>query len=91
MCFRTTSALTQKHVDFVICDKNHCEPVLAIKLNDITHEAYDRWERDIKVSDMFHQAQFPLLFIQFKDQYDTELLTRKLEQYLKRYRKQIVL
>jgi hypothetical protein len=52
--------INQKSVDFVLCDKVTLKPLLAIELDDRTHERPDRQERDKKVEDIFMGADMPL-------------------------------
>ena len=42
---QTSIASTAKHLDFVICNKD-LAPVVAIELDDASHDAEDREERD---------------------------------------------
>jgi hypothetical protein len=41
--------IDEKSVDFVICDKAYIKPILAIELDDKTHEREDRKGRDGEV------------------------------------------
>ena len=41
--------ITRKHLDFVVCDRATCVPVLAIELDDATHGRSDRQTRDLFV------------------------------------------
>jgi len=36
----------RKSVDFVLCDRSALSPVLAVELDDVSHERKDRQERD---------------------------------------------
>ena len=65
-----------KHVDFVICDKDEIIPVLAIELDDSSHNRPDRIERDIFVDKAFRTAKFPILHIPVQKKYDSEELKR---------------
>lgn len=38
--------IAQKHVDFLICDKNTLDIICAVELDDFTHETEERKERD---------------------------------------------
>jgi hypothetical protein len=51
-----------KHVDFVLC-KSGLFPVLAIELDDKTHERPDRKERDVFVNSALQSAKLPILHI----------------------------
>lgn len=55
--------INQKSVDFLLCDKANIGPVLAIELDDRTHERPDRIERDTEVERILHEAEVPLLRI----------------------------
>lgn len=53
--------INEKSVDFVICDKAYIKPLLAIELDDRTHEREDRKERDGEVERILSEAGMPLL------------------------------
>lgn len=53
--------ISQKSVDFVLCDKKDIAPLLAIELDDRSHERSDRIERDREVERMLSEAGMPLL------------------------------
>jgi hypothetical protein len=55
--------INQKSVDFVLCDKPFNRPVLAIELDDWSHEKQDRIERDSLVESILQEAQLPLIRI----------------------------
>lgn len=56
--------INEKSVDFVICDKAYLKPLLAIELDDKSHEREDRIERDINVERIFMEVDMPILRIQ---------------------------
>ncbi len=56
--------INEKSVDFVICDKEYLRPLLAIELDDKSHEREDRIERDTNVESILKDAGMPLLRIQ---------------------------
>ena len=71
------SHINQKSVDFVLCDKDNISPVLAIELDDKSHERPDRVERDIVVERILQQAGVPLLRIEHSRRMDqTNLLAQ---------------
>jgi predicted RNA-binding Zn-ribbon protein involved in translation (DUF1610 family) len=41
--------IDRKHVDFLLCDSANLKPVLAIELDDASHQRQDRVERDALV------------------------------------------
>lgn len=55
------SHINGKSVDFVLCDKTYISPVLAIELDDRTHERPERQGRDVEVERILHDAGLPLL------------------------------
>ncbi|HEY0010763.1 MAG TPA: DUF2726 domain-containing protein [Candidatus Paceibacterota bacterium] len=55
--------IDRKSVDFVICDKEGISPLLAIELDDWSHNREDRQERDREVERILAQAGLPLLRI----------------------------
>ena len=61
--------IMSKHVDFVLCKNNTLSPVLAIELDDLSHQEGRRQERDKFVNEVFHKAGLPLLRIQAKRSY----------------------
>jgi very-short-patch-repair endonuclease len=57
-----------KSVDFVVCDKTYTRPILAIELDDSSHDVEERRSRDAEVERIFENANMPLL--RFRD-YET--------------------
>lgn len=53
-----------KSVDFLLCDKQTLEPLLAIELDDKTHEQSDRILRDAEVENILESVHLPLLRMQ---------------------------
>lgn len=73
--------INQKSVDFLMVDKSTQSPIFAIELDDSSHEAEDRIERDIFVQEIFKRNNFPL--IRFNPgQYKIEELKTVLKKYL---------
>ena len=70
--------IDEKSVDFVLCDKEKLCPILAIELDDRTHELPNRQERDREVERILKFANMPLLRLEHKDISDIENLTRKI-------------
>ena len=48
-------------VDFVLVDSRNYKTLLAIELDDSTHNKQERIRRDLIVNDIFKKANFPLL------------------------------
>lgn len=53
--------INQKHVDFLLCTPVALTPVLAIELDDASHQRADRVQRDEFVERVFVQVGLPLL------------------------------
>lgn len=71
------SHISQKSVDFVLCDKLYISPKLAIELDDKTHERQDRIDRDGIVDRIFKDAGLPLLRLENRGRFNpTELLEK---------------
>lgn len=74
--------IDEKSVDFVLCDKNNIAPLLAIELDDTTHEHEDRQERDSIVENILSRAGLPLLRIRKGNGYDITRLTAEVEEMI---------
>lgn len=72
--------IMSKHVDFVLCKSNTLSPVLAIELDDSSHQESSRRERDKFVNEVFHKAGLPILRIQAKRSYSPGDLSLAIKQ-----------
>jgi len=52
--------INRKSVDFVVCDKERISPLLAIELDDWTHDLDKRIVRDEQVEEIFKATGLPL-------------------------------
>ena len=50
-----------KSVDYVICDKRSIKPLLAVELDDWSHDAQDRRDRDAEVERILQGAGLPIV------------------------------
>jgi hypothetical protein len=50
-----------KHVDFLICDRVTLAPLLAVELDDSSHQQPDHQARDQFKDDLFQMVDLPLL------------------------------
>ncbi len=73
--------INRKHLDFVICN-NDLAPVVAIELDDASHDAEDREERDDFVDAVLRAASFPLVRIRAKRGYVLDELRELLKPHL---------
>lgn len=78
------SHIDRLSVDYVICDRRYLSPILAIELDDISHERGDRIERDLRVERILAEAKIPLLRVKYKDRLNEEIIRESLSQFLKR-------
>jgi len=74
--------ISQKSVDFVLCDKAYISPKLAIELDDRTHEREDRKNRDIEVERVLQDAGLPLLRLENHGSFNPKELSEKIEAVL---------
>jgi Protein of unknown function (DUF2726) len=80
--FGARAHIHMKSVDFVLCDKENISPVLAIELDDWSHDLADRKKRDVEVERILEEAKMPLLRI-----LDSQNLAEKISQKLSEIRK----
>ena len=74
--------IDEKSVDFVLCDKSYIAPLLAMELDDSSHEREDRQERDSIVENILSHAGLPLLRIRKGNGYDITRLTAEIEEMI---------
>lgn len=67
-------AISQKHLDFVLCDHKTTRFVLAIELDDRSHEEPDRRRRDRFLNEVLAAAGIRLLRIQASANYSVRHL-----------------
>lgn len=71
-------AISQKHIDFVLCSPDDSAIVLAIELDDRSHLAPDRKKRDKFLDEVLVTAGIRLLRIRARSAYEGTLLDRLL-------------
>ncbi len=64
--------ISQKHVDFVLCDTENMEILCAVELDDSTHEQKDRQKRDKFVNRAFMAAGVDIIHVPLKSEFDDE-------------------
>ncbi len=57
--YKWFSKISQKHVDFLICDKN-LVPIMAIELDDKSHESEKARKNDYFKDTLYQHLNFPL-------------------------------
>lgn len=74
--------ISQKSVDFVLCDKAYISPKLAIELDDKTHERPDRVERDVEVERILKNAGLPLLRLENNGGFNPQAIAEQIKNLL---------
>jgi hypothetical protein len=73
-----------KHLDFVLCDPSSTAPLLAIELDDSSHERPERRRRDDFIDAALRDAGLPLLRVPVRRSYAVEeiaeLIRERIEQ-----------
>lgn len=65
--------IRSKHIDFVLLDRETMETVIAIELDDSSHERQDRKKRDEFVDSAMKAAGIPILHIKVSSRYNNIL------------------
>ena len=81
---RVFRRIASKHIDFILAEPGTLAPMLAIELDDSSHERADRRERDEYLEELFQTVRFPLLRIKASATYNRRALVDALEQALRR-------
>ena len=76
------SHVNGKSVDFMLCTKEELSPILAIELDDKSHEREDRQRRDYEEERIFKIAKMPLLRLKHADLDNINNLTKKITEAL---------
>jgi hypothetical protein len=74
--------INRKHADFVLCDPQTVRPVLAIELDDRSHQRPDRVQRDGFVDQIFAAVKLPLVHVPARHSYNTQELAALLAEAL---------
>lgn len=74
--------IDEKSVDFVLCDPINLKPLLAIELDDRSHNEEPRQLRDEEVNRIFEKVDLPLLRIQNHGHFDQTKISRSIEEKL---------
>jgi hypothetical protein len=66
-----------KHIDFVVCDAA-LSPIIAVELDDSSHQLADRQRRDKDVDRILEIAALPILRVPVRQTYDGADLEKQL-------------
>ena len=75
--------INRKHVDFLVCDNVSLKPLVAIELDDKSHQQSNRVQRDGFVDEVFKAANLTLLHIPVKNSYAISELTDLIQSQMK--------
>ncbi len=70
--------IAQKHVDFLICDSNTFEPLIAVELDGITHTYASRIARDKLVDTAFGEAGMKIVHIPSSKLHDRSFISSQI-------------
>ena len=76
--------IDHKTIDFVLFDRNTISPVLAIELDDSSHDREDRQERDAFVDRVLAKVGLPLLHVRAQAAYDPKQLAASIGEAVRR-------
>ncbi|MGB9587544.1 MAG: DUF2726 domain-containing protein [Armatimonadota bacterium] len=76
--------IDRKSVDFVLFDRSSISPVLAIELDDASHDRTDRQERDAFVDQVLAKVELPLLHVRAQAAYDPKQLAASISEAIRR-------
>jgi len=71
---RWRNMVQSKHVDFLLCDSKTLLPLVAVELDDSSHNRGDRQDRDDLVDGVLEAAGLPILRVTARSAYDTRAL-----------------
>jgi hypothetical protein len=75
--------ISQKHLDFLVCEPVTMKPVLGIELDDSSHQRSSRQRRDNFVVQVFKDAGLPLLRFPARSQYNSREIADQIRPLLK--------
>ncbi|NQU09431.1 DUF2726 domain-containing protein [bacterium] len=61
--------VSARHIDFVLCDRSNLRPLVAVELDDSSHQREDRRVRDAFVDQVCAAAGLPILHMPAKKAY----------------------
>jgi hypothetical protein len=77
---RYRNRIAQKHVDFLLCDRQGMRPLVGVELDDVSHQQQRRQERDAFVDQVFEAAGLPLHRVRAAASYDVAQLSTVLRE-----------
>jgi very-short-patch-repair endonuclease len=71
--------IQSKHIDFVLCTLDVVRPILAIELDDSSHDREDRQQRDGFVDSALAAAGLPILHVKASARYDAKAVRKAID------------
>lgn len=75
--------ISQKHIDFLVCDSVDMKLLLGIELDDASHQAEKRQKRDEILDRVFQAANLPLVHIPVQREYNTREIATMIAPYVR--------
>ena len=75
--------ISQKHLDFLVCDSITMQPVFGVELDDSSHNRNSRQERDEFIESVCESAGLPLLRFPAQRDYDPKEIAFYVSPFLK--------
>jgi hypothetical protein len=75
--------IAAKHVDYLLCDPVTMKPLVAVELDDASHNRADRKGRDELVDKVFQAAGLPLLHVTAQREYNPREVMAQVAPHLK--------
>lgn len=67
--WKAFNRISQRHVDFVLCDSKTSQPLIIIELNDKSHQKQDRMKRDMELRETINDTNIKLVEIPASSSY----------------------
>lgn len=82
--WKAFNGISSKHIDFLLCNPVTTKPILAIELDDATHQRKDRKARDENVDAACKTAGLAILHVPAAMRYDSAALANRIAAVLPR-------
>ena len=80
---RHFNRISQRHVDFLVCDADNMKPLCGVELDDASHRRKARQARDKLVEQVFQAAKFPLVRFPVQQAYNTREVAARIGQAIR--------
>lgn len=77
------SKILSKHIDFLICSRDTFAPLLAIELDDKSHNLPQNHKRDIEKNKILSSAKIPMMRVQNRRDYDSNQLKKEILRHIR--------